>query len=102
SGRDPRVYARAPVERAVIRLDGDGFHVGVAQVADDVVRGPGGAPGRGGPVTGTESLEDRGEPPQLPGEHVEQVPRIELAGALGPQQQGHAFPSRMAANGKGR
>jgi hypothetical protein len=48
-------------------------------VADHVVRGPVGAAGRGSPVIGTESLEDRDEPSPLPAEHVQQVPWIEVA-----------------------
>jgi hypothetical protein len=74
---------------------GSGFHVAVAQVADDVLRGPVGAPGRGGPVAGTESLQNRDESLPLLLEHVEQVLWIEVAGALGAQQQDHVLPSCM-------
>ena len=59
--------------------------VAVAQMADDVVRGPVGAPGRGSPVVRTESLQDRDEPLPLLAEHLEQVLWIEVARAPGPQ-----------------
>ena len=83
--RDSRVEASGEVERAVIWPSGSEFHVAVAQVADDVVRGPVGAPGRGSPVVGSEPSQDRDEPLPLLAEHLDQVLWIEVARALGPQ-----------------
>ncbi len=51
------------------------------------MRGPFGAPGRGSPVVGTESSQDRNEPLPLLAEHLEQATWIEVAGAPGAQQQ---------------
>jgi hypothetical protein len=82
AGRDSRVESPGHVERAVTR-PGGGSDVVVAEVADDLVRGPLSTPGRGSPVVGAESLQDRDEPLPLPAEHVEQVLRVEVAGALG-------------------
>ncbi len=64
------------VECPVIRPDGSSVFVGVAQVADHVVRGPVGAARRDSPVIGIKSLEDRGEPLPLLAEHVQQVPLL--------------------------
>src|ERR1700749_597000 len=60
-------------------------------MADHVLSGPDGAPGRGRPVAGAESSQDRDEPSPLLAEHVEQVLGIELASAVGPQDHGHAL-----------
>ena len=71
AGRDSRVEAGGDVEGAVIGASVSGDPVAVAQVADDVVRGPVGAPGRGGPVVGAESLQDRDEPSPLLAEYLD-------------------------------
>src|SRR5262249_5481637 len=84
AGGDSRVEASGDVERVGI---GASDRIAVAQVADDVVRRPVGAPRRRSPVLGTESSQDRGEPLPLRGPYVEQVLRIDVARPLGPQEQ---------------
>jgi hypothetical protein len=79
------VEADGDVERAATCAGGDPDRVAVAQVADDVVRGQVGAPGRGSPVAGTETPQDRDEPLPLLAEHLEPVRWIDVAHALGPQ-----------------
>src|SRR5262249_28422948 len=72
-----------------------------AQVADDSVRGPVGAPGRGGPVAVAESLQRRGERSPLLTEHLDQVLGVKVACTRGPQEQraGQARFGRRAAIG---
>ena len=85
--RDSRVEAGGDVERAVIGAGGDPDRIAVAQVANDVVRGPAGTPRRRSPVVGTKSPEDRDEPLPLLTEHLKKVLWVELARARGPQEQ---------------
>jgi hypothetical protein len=68
-------------------MGGDPDQVGVAQVADHIVSGPASAPGGGSPVAGTESVQYGDEPLPLFAEHVEQVLRVKVALAPGPQDQ---------------
>src|SRR5215469_13418583 len=78
AGGDSRVEACGGIDDTVPGLSGDqGSHV--AQVADDVVRGPFGAPGWGGPVVWTEFPEHLDEPPPLPAEYLEQMICVEVA-----------------------
>jgi hypothetical protein len=56
-------------------------------VTDAVVRGPLGAPGRGGPLIGTEFPENCDKPPPLGTERLEQVLWVEAACTLGAQKQ---------------
>src|SRR5262249_22786464 len=86
------------VERAVIWAGADPDRGAVAQMADNLVRGPVGAPGGGGPLASTEPLQDRDEPVPLLAEHLQQARWIEIARAPGPQEQpaGQAFPRRRA------
>src|ERR1700749_4211290 len=60
-------------------------------MADHVLSGPDGAPGRGRPVAGAESSQDREETSTLLAERVEQVLGNDLASAVGPQDHGHAL-----------
>jgi len=89
TARDSRVEPGGDVERAAIRPRDEGLadRIAVAKVANYVVRAPLGTPGRRGPIIGAEPSEDRGEPPPLLGEHLQQVPWAEVARARGPQQQ---------------
>ena len=61
--------------------------VHVAEMPDNVLRRPVGTAGRGCPIVGTESFDDRDEPLALLDEHVEQALRIDFALTRRPQQQ---------------
>src|SRR4029077_5686176 len=82
-----RVEAGGEVERAVTGPGGGADRIARAQGADEVLRGPVGAPGRGRPVVRTKLPQDLGEPLPLLTEHLEKVLWVELACARGPQGQ---------------
>jgi hypothetical protein len=62
-----------------VGIGASGDRVAVAQVADDVVRGPVGAPGGGSPVPGPEPAQRRDKPLPLLAEHLEQAAWVEVA-----------------------